>query len=98
MQKKTFNGQTPAAAELFGQTPGADQTGPQGQREPKPLIITWKARPDGERRDYRFTLNCKRSIAEKAAALAKSRGLSIANLFEQLISREYDAAQEQGQK
>lgn len=102
MQKKTFTTQTTAAAELFNAPPAApapapapaqisDQASPAPAQTSAPLAYrTWRAKPDGERRDQRLQIICKPSIAAKAAEMARARGISVAYLFETLIDREWN--------
>jgi len=102
MPKKTFTTDTTAAAELFNAhtpAPAADQaqaapmttpaTTPTRKANVSAPLFTWKARPDGERRDRRLQIICKSSIAQKAAEVAKARGISVAYLFELLILEEW---------
>jgi len=100
MTKKTFTAETTAAAQLFNPAPAApvaDQKRPRPSKpapaqtttEPPP-IISWKAKPDGEKRDYRLQIVCKNSIARKAAEIARARGISVAYLFEKLILAEWE--------
>lgn len=100
MAKKTFNTDTTAAAELFNPAPAtvADQKRPKpaktatpatAQATPAP-IFSWKARPDGEKRDHRLQIVCKTSVAQKAAEIARARGVSVAYLFEQLILEQWE--------
>lgn len=105
MAKKTFTTATTAAAELFNPPPaptatGADQEQPKPAKAPvktkapKPAttapLFSWKARPDGERRDRRLQIICKNSVAQKAAEIARGRGISVAYLFEQLILEQWE--------
>lgn len=105
MPKKTFTAETTAAAELFNPAPApapvADQERPKPAKAPAkapaaptttepPQIITWKARPDGERRDRRLQIVCKTSVALKAAEIARARGISVAYLFEKLILEQWE--------
>ena len=100
MPKKSFNTDTTAAAELFNPAPApvAEQkTAPAQSKkktaEPTPEIapvITWRARPDGEKRNRRMQIVCKPSVAMKAAEIARTRGISIGNLFEKLILEQWE--------
>lgn len=101
MPKKTFTAETTAAAELFNPAPApapvADQERPKPAKAPAapttpaPVqIITWKAKPDGERRDRRLQIVCKTSVALKAAEIARARGISVAYLFEKLILEQWE--------
>lgn len=104
MAKKTFNTDTTAAAELFNPAPApapvADQKRPKPAKAATPAtapatpgpapIFSWKARPDGEKRDHRLQIVCKTSVAQKAAEIARARGVSVAYLFEQLILEQWE--------
>lgn len=96
MPKKTFTTETTAAEQLFTTTPAraANQKAPVKEKQtpaaaPAPLF-TWKARPDGERRDRRLHIICKNSVALKASEMARESGISIAFLFEKLILEEWE--------
>lgn len=109
MTKKTFTAETTAAAELFkapapapapAPARAADHKAPAKRKTEKPTtapapLFTWKARPDGERRDRRLQIICKTSVAQKAAEIARTRGISVAYLFENLILEEW--AKDHGQ-
>lgn len=95
MPKKTFTTDTTAAAELFNAPAPATKKKATSKAanieqpaEVAPVIMTWKARPDGERRDRRLQLLCKPSVVQKAAELARERGISVAFLIENLIIAE----------
>lgn len=101
MQKKTFTTSTTAAAQLFNPAPAApaptparaaDQKAPAKEKTTtdQPPIFSWKAKPDGEKRDHRLQIVCKTSIARKAAEIARARGISVAFLFEKLILAEWE--------
>lgn len=102
MSKKTFTAETTAAAQLFNPAPAAAPVADQKRPRPaKPApaqttapapapIFSWKARPDGEKRDHRLQIVCKTSIAQKAAEIARARGISVAFLFEKLILEEWE--------
>ena len=101
MTKKTFTTETTAAAELFkapapapAPTP-ARAAAPKAPAKEKPTtatapLFTWKARPDGEKRDRRLQIICKNSVAQKAAEIARARGIFVAFLFEKLILEEWE--------
>lgn len=93
--KKTFTTDTTAASILFNAPAGAqiapvEQGAIDDAAEATKKIIRSKpgtphACPDGEKRTHRYQITCKPSVAQKAAALAKKRKISINNLFEVLV-------------
>ena len=99
MPKKNFTAETTAAAELFN-APAQPTASKKEKPEPKKAqapaepdyIVSWKARPDGEPRSRRIQIVSKPSIAKKAADLARERGISLAYLFENLVSAEWERA------
>jgi len=107
MPKKTFNAENTAAAELFNtptQPAQATPTAkPAASKKKAPaqtqapaaddFSISWKAKPDGEPRTRRIQIVCKPSIAMKAAKMSREQGISVAYLFELLVSAEWDKRQ-----
>lgn len=53
-------------------------------------VFSWRAKRDGEKRDYRYQIACKRSVAQKAATLARENGVSVAYLFELLVLAKWE--------
>ncbi len=95
MPKKNFTAETTAAAELFN-APTKPTASKKEKPEPKKApadtdyFVSWKAKPDGEPRNRRIQIVSKPSIARKAAEMARERGISLAYLFELLVSAEWE--------
>ena len=60
-----------------------------GDTRPGPDFLM-ESPTDGEKRDHRLQIVCKTSVAQKAAEIARARGVSVAYLFEQLILEQWE--------
>lgn len=60
--------------------------------------FTWKAIPDGELRTRRLQITAKPSIADKAAKMARAKGISVNYLFELLIADAWNKATDNDDK
>lgn len=94
-----FNAPVVATTAIIQDTAEVSTDTAEPLKQPQKTIIRSKpgtphACPDGEKRTHRYQITCKPSIAEKAAALAKKRKISVNNLFEVLVLQAWEWQEE----